>query len=135
MVGCCCHHPDLLVQPCRWLLGHLYSFKMHQSSTLLHRSRSTKHTYRYRYALPASSNGMGPPHVASPKDTIITHFLDRGVVSQPLIHLTISFMSQKPFINNFDIISVIVASLYRIVFLHHASRTDPLCKRAPLVLS
>ena len=53
---------------------------MRQSSTLLRRSRSFKHTYRHRHALSTASNGMGHSDVASPKDTFITHLLDWGVV-------------------------------------------------------
>ncbi len=81
MVDCCCDYPDFLVQPYRWLLGHFCRFKMRRSSTLLHRSRGTKHTHRYNHALSTSSNGMGATDVASPKDTGISDFIDWGIVS------------------------------------------------------
>ena len=118
------HDPDFLVQSRQWLLGYFYSIEMRKRSSFLCCSRGTN------YPLLTSSNDIASSEVFCPESSSIYHFLDWNFVSlsSKLVGSPIHALEGALLIAAIISSSVIVASLYRIVLINQADRTDPLCK-------
>ncbi len=103
---------------------------MRRSGKVLHISRGAKHSHGCCHASSTYSNGVAASYVKRAKDTVVAHFLDWSVVSLALIDTlnVLVFIYERSIVDDLPIISVIIASGYRIVVLRKANRIDPLCR-------